>query len=46
MTSVARKYKRRYDRGGCTLEQLHELVEVEILTPQDYKIITGDEYVE
>lgn len=38
------KYKKRYDRGGCTKEQLADLVELGKLTPAEYKEITGDDY--
>jgi len=38
------KYYKRYQRGGCTKEQLRRLVELGALTPDEYKEITGDDY--
>ena len=38
------KYKKRYERGGCTKEQLRKLTELEILTPEEYEKITGEKY--
>ena len=38
------KYKKRYERGGCTKEQLRRLVELGALTPDEYKEITGEDY--
>lgn len=38
------KYKKRYERGGCTKEQLHRLTELGVLTPEEYQEITGDPY--
>lgn len=38
------KYYKRYQRGGCTKEQLARLVELGALTPEEYKEITGDDY--
>lgn len=38
------KYEKRYERGGCTKEQLARLVELGALTPDEYKEITGDDY--
>ena len=38
------KYKARYERGGCTKEQLHRIVELGRLTPAEYKEITGEDY--
>lgn len=40
------KYQRRYNKGGCTKEQLKRLVELGALTPDEYREITGEEYVE
>lgn len=35
------KYAKRYKRGGCTKKQLSQLVELGILTAEEYeKIIT------
>ena len=38
------KYYKRYKRGGCTKEQLAQLVALEVLTPEEYKEITGEDY--
>lgn len=38
------KYKKRYERGGCTKAQLRRLVELGALTPEEYKEITGEDY--
>ena len=38
------KYKKRYQRGGCTKEQLARLVELGALTPAEYEEITGEVY--
>ncbi len=38
------KYRKRYNRGGCTKEQLQELVNLHILTPEEYEEITGDPF--
>jgi hypothetical protein len=38
------KYKKRYERGGCTKDQLHRLTELGVLTPEEYEEITGDPY--
>lgn len=40
------KYKARYDRGGCTKEQLQRLVELGALTTEEYELITGEPYEE
>ena len=40
------KYKARYDRGGCTKEQLQRLTELGALTPEEYELITGEPYEE
>lgn len=40
------KYQKRYNKGGCTKEQLKRLVELQALTPDEYKEITGEEYTE
>lgn len=39
-----KKYQRRYQRGGCTKEQLQELVDLGVLTAEEYKEITGEVY--
>ena len=39
-----KKYQRRYQRGGCTKEQLQELIELGVLTAEEYKEITGEDY--
>ena len=38
------KYQKRYEKGGCTVEQLRRLVELEALTAEEYKEITNEEY--
>jgi uncharacterized XkdX family phage protein len=38
------KYKKRYQRRGCTKEQLARLVELGALTADEYKEITGEDY--
>ena len=38
------KYKERYDRGGCTKDQLRRIVALNVLTPEEYKEITGEDY--
>ena len=40
------KYYERYKRGGCTKEQLIKLVELGILTADEYEQITGELYEE
>jgi len=40
------KYAKRYARGGCTKEQLAQIVKLGALTPDEYKEITGEDYVE
>lgn len=41
-----KKYKARYERGGCTKAQLRRIVELGALTPEEYEEITGEPYVE
>ena len=43
--SALEKYKARYERGGCTIEQLKQLVALGILAKDEYKEITGKRYV-
>lgn len=38
--------QKRYERGGCTKDQLHRFVELEALTAEEYKEITGETYAE
>ncbi len=38
------KWYKRYQRGGCTKEQLRRLVELDALTPEEYEEITGEAY--
>lgn len=40
------KYQKRYERNGCTIEQLKRLVELKALTVEEYKEITGEDYAE
>lgn len=39
------KWKARYEKNWCTKTQLKRLVVLEVLTPDDYKTITGEDYV-
>ncbi|MCI5713678.1 MAG: XkdX family protein [Lachnospiraceae bacterium] len=48
-TTHSKRYatlKKRYERNGCTKEQLHEFVELNALTQEEYKEITGEDYAE
>lgn len=38
------KYQKRYEKNGCTKEQIKRLVELEALTAAEYKEITGEKY--
>ena len=38
------KYQKRYEKGGCTIEQLKRLVELGALTASEYEEITGEAY--
>jgi uncharacterized XkdX family phage protein len=38
------KYRSRYERGGCTKEQLRRLVELGAITAEEYTEITREEY--
>lgn len=38
------KYQKRYEKNGCTKEQLQRLVELGALTAEEYQEITGDSY--
>lgn len=38
------KYQKRYEKNGCTKEQLKRLVELGALTAGEYQEITGEEY--
>ena len=40
------KYKKRYEKNGCTKEQLKRLVELAALTPAEYAEITGEVHME
>ena len=42
--TIYQKYMRRYKRGGCTKEQLQELVDLGVLTAEEYEEITGETY--
>lgn len=39
------KWQARYEKNWCTKAQLKRLVVLEVLTPEDYKTITGEDYV-
>lgn len=36
--------KERYERNGCTKEQLKRFTEFGVLTADEYKEITGEDY--
>lgn len=38
--------KERYERGGCTKEQLKKFVGFGVIAAEEYKEITGEEYKE
>ena len=38
------KYQERYKKRGCTKEQLKKLVQLNALTAEEYKEITGENY--
>lgn len=38
------KYRDRYNRGGCTKEQLKRLVTLFAITSEEYEEITGEAY--
>ena len=38
------KWQARYEKNWCTKSQLKRLVVLEVLTPADYKTITGEDY--
>ena len=40
------KYQKRYEKNGCTKEQLKRLVELGALTESEYTEITGEDYTE
>lgn len=40
------KYQKRYERNGCTKDQLKRLVELGALTAEEYREITGEAYAE
>lgn len=37
-------YKEKYEKGHATEDQLRRLVAVHVLTPEEFKEITGDDY--
>ena len=39
-----KKYQNRYERNGCTIEQLKRLVELGALTDIEYEEIIGEAY--
>lgn len=39
------KWNKRYQKHWCTRDQLRRLVLLEVLTKEEYKEITGEEYV-
>jgi len=40
------KWNERYKKHWCTKDQLKRLVQLEVLTQEEYKLITGEEYAE
>lgn len=38
------KYQKRYEKNGCTKEQLKRLVELSALTVEEYEEITGETF--
>ena len=40
------KWNERYKKHWCTKDQLRKLVELEVLTQEEYKLITGEDYEE
>jgi len=38
------KWNNRYKKHWCTKEQLQRLVQLDVLTDEDYKKITGEDY--
>lgn len=40
------KWNDRYSKHWCTREQLKKLVDLSVLTTEDYSNITGEEYEE
>ena len=42
--SAKEKWEQRYNRGWATKSQLQQLVQLQVLTEQDYKDITGEDY--
>lgn len=40
-----KKYYDRYQRNGCTIEQLRRLTELGALQDWEFKLITGQDYV-
>ena len=40
------KYQKRYEKNGCTKDQLKRLVELGALTEEEYQEITYEKYSE
>lgn len=40
------KWKDRYDKHWCTKDQLRTLVTLNVLTAEEYELITGEPYSE
>ena len=38
------KYRTRYEKGGCTKDQLRRLVALGVLTGEEFFEITGEDY--
>ena len=44
--TIIKSMKRLYEKGAKTKEEFAERVEKDILTKDEYKIITGEDYAE
>lgn len=45
MSTMANRIKRFYDKQLWTKQQVHEAVAANAITVEEYKLITGEEYV-
>ena len=43
-TANKNKYQKRYEKNGCTKDQLKRLVELGAITAKEYMEITGEAY--
>ena len=44
MSKAAKIAKKWYDKGIWGIDRLRELVETEVITPEEFKEITGEDY--